>query len=286
MAEKTDTEQPLEEALWYDLTEAQQFPTILVLGQKGSGKTHFCLKLIHRLLKESNFKKFHICSPIARFEQNDSYAFLNKWAPDKAGEFPTDKRVYIYPKFKDSLLAAIMARDMRKDPSDLLLWIDDASAGDSRALSQSRYLGDLVSTSRHRRVALILCNHSTTAVSGGAQVGVLGPFTRQQASYVALMRVGNSKLLESFWEEFQSLVECRDDETEHQKWVAFRNLYNTHTCGKMVNGHFDQSHEGIILSCLSGYWDRNVKSYFDKFEPPKGRKKRAREDTDSDEGGL
>ena len=179
-----DTEQPLEEALWYDLTEGEQFPTILVLGQKGSGKTHFCLKMIHRLLKESNFKKFHICSPIARFEQKDSYAFLNKWGPNKAGEFPTEKRVYIYPKFKDSLLAAIMARDMKRDPSDLLLWIDDASAGDSRALSQSRYLGDLVSTSRHRRVAMVLCNHSTTAAAGGAQVGVLGPFTRQQASYV------------------------------------------------------------------------------------------------------
>ena len=129
---------------------------------------------------------------------------------------------------KDTLLAAIMARDMKKDPSDMLLWIDDASAGDSRALSQSRYLGDLVSTSRHRRVALLLCNHATTAAAGGAQVGVLGPFTRQQASYVALMRVGNSKLLESFWEEFQSLVSCQHEQSEHQKWVTFRNMQRAH----------------------------------------------------------
>ncbi len=60
---------------------------------------------------DSKFKKFHIVSPVAKFEQNDSYAFLKEWAP----------------KFKDTLLAAICARSIGKNednpdgPSDLFV---------------------------------------------------------------------------------------------------------------------------------------------------------------------
>ena len=223
-----DTEQSLEEALWYDYTVGERFLAVLVLSQKRSENPHFYLKLFHWLLKESNFKKFHICSPIARFEQKDSYAFLNKWGPNKAGEFPTYKRVYVYNRYKDSLLAAVMARDMKKDPSDLLIWIDDASAGDSRALSQSRYLEDLVSTSRHRRVALILCDHSTTAAAGGAQVGVLGPFTRQQAGYVLLMRVGNSKLLKASGRSFRAWFRAKTRRQSTRSGSPF-GIYTTST---------------------------------------------------------
>jgi len=65
----------LEETLKTQLLDGKTYPQVLVIGQKGSGKTFFCLKLINMLLKEGPYKKFHIVSPIAKFEAADSYFF-------------------------------------------------------------------------------------------------------------------------------------------------------------------------------------------------------------------
>ncbi len=205
-----NAEQDLEETLKTELLEGSTFPELIVVGQRGSGKTTFVLKIMNMLLThpQSKFKKFHVVSPVAKFEQNDSYAFLSEWAVDKK----KDKCVYIYPKFKDTLLAAICARQMEKNddnpdgPSDLFVWVDDAVAADSIAIQKSMFLSDLTATLRHRRCVLCLCSHSITAATAGAQTGVLGCFTRQQASCC-----GNAKLIESFFLEYMSLISCVED---------------------------------------------------------------------------
>jgi len=100
-------EQNLEETLKEELIGGSQFPLILICGVRNSGKTFTALKILNILLKESNIKKFHIVLPVYRFEQNDSYSFLGDY---EQGKRKDGKVCFIYPKFKDSLVAAICAK--------------------------------------------------------------------------------------------------------------------------------------------------------------------------------
>jgi len=159
----------------------------LICGVRNSGKTFTALEILNLLLKESNIKKFHLVLLVYRFEQNDAYSFLQDY---EEGKRKDGKVCYIYPKFKDSLLAAICARELKDESSDLCVFIDNAVASDSLSLSRSRFLGDL------RRCVVILVSHSISSQVAGAQQGVLSTFTRQQASFAILMRCGNADLLE------------------------------------------------------------------------------------------
>jgi len=159
-------------------------------------------------------------------------------------------------------------REIKEDSSDLCVFIDDAVASDSLALSRSRFLGDLTGTLRHRRCVVILVSHSISAQTAGAQQGVLGTFTRQQASFVILMRCGNADLLEQFFDQYLSM---RSEQGDYQK---FKSIYNSHTRAELSGNVLKQSHQGVCVSCLTGFWDRNVANFFRDFVPVQKKRKR------------
>ncbi len=276
-----ECQRSLEPTLRAQLLDGSSYPQILVIGQKGSGKTYFTLKLIHFLLKEGPYKKFHICSPVAKFEAADSYSFLQEWAADRK----RDKVVYLYPAYRSTLMASICARDMSKDPSPLVVMIDDAAAASAEAIKKCPFLPDVCCTARHRKVLLIMASHSLQAGVGG-MMGVLSPWTRQNTAYVVMCRVGNAKLVQGLFDEFCSLVMCTKDgreeggappsdpPAEDTDWVKFRNMFQSHTIGTFKGDTFEQSHESIVISALSGYIDLAGKKYFEAYAPATGGRKR------------
>jgi len=138
----------------------------------------FCLKLIHFLIKESPFKKFHIVSPVAKFEAKQSYAFLEEWSGDKE----KSKQVWIYPSASPPCWPLCAPG---RSPRPLVIWIDDAAAASAEAIKKCPYLPDVACTARHRKVLLILCSHSLqSAVTG--MTGVLSPFIRQNTAYLVM----------------------------------------------------------------------------------------------------
>jgi len=97
--------------------------------------------------------------------------------------------------------------DPDNTPVPLLVWIDDAAAASAEAIKTCPFLPAVCCTARHRMVTLILCSHSLSAGVVG-QMGVLSPWTRHNTSYIAIMRVGNAKLIQGLYDELASLVNC------------------------------------------------------------------------------
>ncbi len=117
-------------------------------------------------------------------------------------------------------------------------------------------------------------------------MGVLSPWTRQNAAYVVLCRVGNAKLIQGVYDEFCSLIfGTQDQHEEDNDWTRFRNMFQQHTVGHFKGDQFEQSHESLVISALSGFIDLNGRDYFSEYAPTRKRKCSVLVKDQSDTGG-
>jgi len=273
---------PLESTFCETLLDGSSFPQCLCIGNKGSGKTFFALKVVRFLLEspKSPYKKFHIVSPVAKFEQSDSYAFLKDWGV----EAKRDKVVYMYPTYKSSLAQAIVMRKTTAEegedpPCPLFVMIDDMAAGSADNIKKCPYLPDLCCTSRHRKTTLFFISHSLTAAVGG-NTGLLSPWVRQTAAYVIAMRCNSASLVQQVFDEYISLISLTnggeqkeggegDQEPEQQKtnaYLAFASAFNRHTMGVLKGTTYVMSHKGICINASGGLLDDSVREWLQGYE--------------------
>ncbi len=105
-----------------------------------------------------------------------------------------------------------------------------------------------------------------------------------------MCRVGNCRLVQSLYEEFVSLVMSAQEEAPHDgtDWIRFRDLFQKHTVGTFEGDTFQQSHQSLVISALSGFFDLDGKKYFKEYAPPKSRKRKyctQEKDESDDDGG-
>lgn len=160
--------------------EKTDFLTVM-LGGKGTGKTHNLIHFMETFEELQRFREIHIVAPHFKDEQNGSYA------PLMAFKTP----VFVYPEFTAKIggkLKEIQSRPENAD-SSILLVVDD---GTNQNLFRDRSLVGLATTSRHCRISSILVIHGDK--------NVIPPIIRQNADFIFIFYC-STKLLKSLYEE-------------------------------------------------------------------------------------
>jgi len=273
---------PLQSTFTEALLDGKSYPQTLIIGNKNSGKTYTALKIIRFLLEEprSPYKKFHIVSPVCKFEQADSYAFLKEWGVEQK----RDKVVYLYPSYKSSLAQSILMRKTEADeggeePSPLVVVLDDMGAACAENIRKCTALPSLCCTSRHRKCLLIFISHSLTASTGG-NVGLLSPWTRQNAAWVIAMRCNSASLVKQVFDEFVSLIALSGEGEEEvateqsNAYLKFAMAFNNLTMGTLKGNLYEMSHEGVAINAAGGLVDTTIKNWLVGYECDKKTRKR------------
>lgn len=206
------------EELWADPHGAV---VMLAVGAKGSGKTHFCQRMLRMALETGKIDKLVVVAPVFRFESSGSYKWMTdpKWEkPAKDSPFP-GQRVLVCERYSPSLIQKILHRrdpdrpgGEPKEASRMCLWIDDLSAAADDILFGDAGFTELIAIARHLRVSVVLCHHAVT----GARV--LPPFLRQNLSHCLVSRIASRKLLDCIYEEWVSLLPHWKSSREFVAW--------------------------------------------------------------------
>lgn len=217
-----------------------QSPILLVLGQKGGGKSFRMMTLLMYLLRNNIYDRYFFVLPTYKFEASNSYAWL---APFK-------DRVYITTEYTPDITAAFMDRKDDAIPAHEIprtfLWLDDVGCNES--FRNDRMFVSLLSIARHKRLSVALCYHSLTSGC------TLTPFLRQNVTHTLLFRVTNEKLLESIYEELISMT------GQYERFKDFRYVYNQHTCSEVdpVTGEIEKNYNGLCINNALGCIDWKV----------------------------
>lgn len=233
----------LQQQLLEMFEDKYQAPILLVLGQKGGGKSFRMMTIIMYLIKNNIYDRYFFVLPTYKFEAANSYAWL---APFK-------DRVFITTEYTPEITAAFMER---KDDTisaheipRTFLWLDDVGCNES--FRNDRMFVSLLSIARHKRLSVALCYHSLTSGC------TLNPFLRQNVTHTLLFRVTNEKLLESIYEELISMT------GQYERFKDFRFVYNTHTCSQVnpTTGEIQKNFNGLCINNSLGCIDWEVSEW-------------------------
>lgn len=173
---------------------------ILSIGTKGSGKTFLMLKFLKHCFDRKLYKRYVLVLPAFKFEQNDSYSFID----------PKDPDVFVFDGYHENISSQLMTIQKKgKGRMKTLFILDDASGENIWKLDPS--LQRLITVIRHLDITLWLIVHAAT--------GVLSPFLRAQCDILLLSKMTNHKLLESIWEEYLSITSKYKGREGHRSWI-------------------------------------------------------------------
>lgn len=230
----------LQQQLLEMFEDKYQSPILLVLGQKGGGKSFRMMTIIMYLIQNNVYDRYFFVLPTYRFEASNSYAWL---APFK-------DRVFVVEEYTPEITQAFMDRkDDTIPPHEIprtFLWLDDV--GCNETFRNDRMFVSLLSIARHKRLSVALCYHSLTSGC------TLNPFLRQNVTHTFVFRVTNEKLLESIYEELISMT------GQFERFKDFRYVYNAHTCSKVdpATGKIEKNFNGLCINNALGCIDWEV----------------------------
>lgn len=192
----------------------------LVFGNKGSGKTFLFLNILRFLIinqKANGYNQFHLVIPSYKNEQNDSYKFLK--------DLPNNykKNVFIYNKYND-LVTEMVFKKQRGSRSNhehsqgsgnenkCLFLIDDATGSFVESFhKEDNKMTEILTQSRHLRINLVVIGHYLS--------GAFKPLYRALFDFLFVFNVSNSRLLQTTYQEFLSLI-------TNDTYNEFRKKYN------------------------------------------------------------
>lgn len=233
----------LEEDLKRQLCDRSQAPIVLALGIKGGGKTYKLNQMIRWCMANECYDVYFLILPVYKFEADDSYAYLkDKRITGKA-------KVFVAPEYGNQLSTSIMSRKDDENSPRIMIWLDDLAAGAYSRLVEDEAFVALISIARHKKVSIVICYHSLT--SGGPR-GVLNPFVRANITHLFLYKLTNTKLLESIYEEFLSLV------PEFKNFNDFKRRFVEHT---FVNTE-SEKYKSLCIALQHSQVDWNLKEWF------------------------
>ena len=196
----------------YFLDQMREYRICLSIGLKGSGKTYNSLKYIKYMLENEPkvYDKYLLILPAFQYEQNDSYAWLKEYK----------KQVNIYPYYSSVIFEQMIEKqsslaNKKKDLVKYFFLFDDCTCAGSTLFNIDDFLINAIATCRHVQCGMWYNAHGATKV--------LPPILRNNADFIFIYTISNSKLLEILFDEFISLT---SDEKEPFK--QFRNQYREH----------------------------------------------------------
>lgn len=181
---------------------------ILSLGVKGSGKTHLLLNYLRYCFENDKYEKYVMVLPAYKFEQNDSYKFIDSKRKD----------IFIVTEYHEAVTKQLYnIQTKAKDKKKTLFVLDDASGMSLFNIDDS--MRQMITVLRHTNITMWMLVH--------AAKGILSTFIRMNTDVLLLSKITNQKLLETIHEEYLSMTEQYNNDNGGKKQFLsdFRNLH-------------------------------------------------------------
>jgi hypothetical protein len=218
------------------LKSSMEYRLILSLGTKGSGKS-FCLcNYLRTCFKYKLYDRYVLVLPAYKYEQNDSYSFIDK----------DDKSINIFESY-DPVISMHLMKTQKKKKVKTLFVIDDCSG--ENVFNIDEHLQKLITVIRHLSITLYACVHAST--------GILSPFIRQNTDMLLLSKMTNRRLIENLHEEFLSMTSDYEGREGLKKFV--NDLIKLHK----------EKYQVMYINCRSGFIADDVANWFAEFNKKK-----------------
>ena len=198
----------------YFLEQMREYRICLSIGLKGSGKTYNSMKYIKYMLENEPdlYDKYLLILPAYLYEQNDSYAWLKKYA----------KKVNVYSYYSPIIFEQLNEKQMAlaakgKDLIKYFFLFDDCTSAGSTLFYIDDCFIKTIAECRHMQTGMWFNAH------GGA--GILPPVLRNNADFIFIYTISNSKLLEGLFIEFISMT---SEKFDRSAYGDFRVQYKEH----------------------------------------------------------
>lgn len=188
------------------------------VGVKGSGKTHLALAYIWESMQRNRFEHYYLCIPAFSSEMSNAYHWLrgckNVTYCDTYSEQFVEMVVHRQNQF---IMKKARAKNQQEvDTLDMqhkrvFLFLDDAS-GFAKDLSSSPIFRQLITTTRHAKITVMLCVHAIK--------NILTPVVRANVDHLIIGQLTNSKMLDGIYEEFISLTGVHANSAAFKKWFT------------------------------------------------------------------
>jgi len=155
------------------------------IGSKHSGKSYLLLHYLKYAMDHDMFDEYHLVLPVFEFEQNDSYAWLNK--------HNTKAKIHIYSEHDPMIIDRLI---QRKRPYNRAFFGIDDSTGSWKLQADAEEL-KFISRLRHYNVTQWIVVHTVRAA--------LPASLRSQIDFLFLYMNTNRKALEAIYEEWLSI---------------------------------------------------------------------------------
>jgi len=198
----------------YFLEQMREYRICLSIGLKGSGKTFNAMKYIRHILENEPdlYDKYLLILPAYLYEQNDSYSWLKKHA----------KKVNVYSYYSPIIFEQLNDKQIAlaskgKDLVKYFFLFDDCTSAGSTLFNIDDCFIKTIAECRHMRVGMWFNAHGATKI--------LPPVLRNNADFIFIYTISNSKLLEILFDEFISMT---SENYDRSAYGDFRNQYKEH----------------------------------------------------------
>ncbi|KAL4500862.1 hypothetical protein ABPG72_020096 [Tetrahymena utriculariae] len=200
----------------------QQDSSILIAGQRRSGKTVLAIHLLYYLTQKYEYHSIVLFSDTAAIETNGSFQFLNKSLIFESKEM--DEVIPKLMKYQANL-------KMKKQQKYMIILLDDINLN-----KKSKLLDDLYSKSRHYNIMVMtLVQYSKIVITNIIRSNIDVMFISKQ----------NNSGLESLYECINTELDKREfykfirENTANNQFVVF-NLHDGDNSLKVVKAEFFQ----------------------------------------------
>jgi len=198
----------------------------IILGTRGSGKTHLFLNIVKHLYTNKLYDKFFLVIP--------SFKLAKSGGSNQYEEVAKMKNTVIFTAYHPSILKKITKK---KQNERYFFAVDDATAS-AHDLTKCPDFLKFFYESRHFRISTMLIVHSARKI--------LEKSIRANIDWFFMARCSNKKLRQDLWEEYFSL--------DYPKFDQFEQDY--------IEGVIRSDNYNIwCLDALRGNIDRNVKDW-------------------------
>jgi Poxvirus A32 protein len=156
----------------------------LIIGNLGSGKTHYALKILVPAIY-TIYERIYFFSTSRDFQKGDAYKDLKQF------------NIKTLPFFNLNVIESLVEYKKKHHKKQWLLVIDDATSLDDILKSNNELVKFLFTNLRHLGIRLIFIVHGSKSI--------ITPLIRSLTTHLVICKTTNLKLLEGIYEEYVAM---------------------------------------------------------------------------------